>query len=218
MKFNRKLETSFTDITELDKDQFITAVKEKVRYYRLHNFCYLQGPDGKICYLLDNSHAFTVKEVITEHESRLVEPTSILDDTGAETMASVAARFCSYDEFELHDVGLSHLTIDACVSVSLREEIAIRISHTPDFDELPGQIYFMTILETCHASASLDVKGTHESYDKLRLVDYPEENVSALASADLKYLKIMNTDYAANVKTGSKLLTNIVCTNNYPTQ
>ena len=91
MKFNGKLETLCTDITKLDKDQFITAVKEKVRYYGLHNFFYLRGPDGKMCYLLDNSHAFTVKEVITEHESRLVEPTAILDDTGAETMASVAA-------------------------------------------------------------------------------------------------------------------------------
>ena len=73
----------------------------------------------------------------------------------------------------MYDVGLSRLAIEACVSVSLREEIAIRFSHTPDFDELPGQIYFMMILETCHASASLDVKGAHESYDKLRLVDYP---------------------------------------------
>ena len=33
MKFNGKLKTLCTDITELDKDQFITAVKEKVRYY-----------------------------------------------------------------------------------------------------------------------------------------------------------------------------------------
>ena len=173
MKFNGKLETLCTDITELDKDQFITAVKEKVRYYGLHNFFYLRGPDGKMCYLLDNSHAFTVKEVITEHESRLVEPTAILDDTGAETMASVAARFRSYDEFELYDVGLSRLAFEACVSVSLREEIAIRFSHTPDFDELPGQIYFMMILETCHASASLDINGAQELYGKLRLVDYP---------------------------------------------
>ena len=40
IKFNGKLETSCTDITKLDKDQFITVVKEKVRYYGLHNFFY----------------------------------------------------------------------------------------------------------------------------------------------------------------------------------
>ena len=107
-------------------------MKEKVRYYGLHNFFYLQGPDGKMCYLLDNSYAFTVKGVITEHASRLVELTAILDDTGSETMATIAARLCSYDEFELYDVGLSRLAIEACVSVSMREEIAIRFSHTPD--------------------------------------------------------------------------------------
>ena len=67
----------------------------------------------------------------------------------------------------------------------------------------------MMILETCHASVSLDVKGAQESYGKLRLVDYPGENVSTLASAALKYLKIMNTDYAMNVKTGGKLLTKV---------
>ena len=33
--------------------------------------------------------------------------------------------------------------------------------------------------------------------------------MSSLASAALKYLKIMNTDYAMNVKTGSKLLTKV---------
>ena len=82
-------------------------------------------------------------------------------------MASVAAQLCSYDEFELYDVGLSRLTTDACVNVNLREEIAIRFSHTPDFDELPGQIYCMMILETCHAPASLDVKGAQEFYNKL---------------------------------------------------
>ena len=65
------------------------------------------------------------------------------------------------------------------------------------------------ILETSHASASLDVKGAQESYDKLQLVDYPGENSSALASAALKYLKIMNTDYAMNIKTGNKLLTKV---------
>ena len=136
-----------------------TAVKEKVRYYGLHNFFYLRGPDGKMCYLLDESYAFTVKEVITEHESRLIEPTAILDDTRDETVASITAQFRSYDEFEFYDVGLSRLAVEACVSVSLREKIAIRFSHTPDFDELPGKIYFMMILGTCHASASLDVKG-----------------------------------------------------------
>ena len=61
IEFNGNLETSCTDITELDKYQFITAVKEKVRYYGLHNFFYLRGPDGKLCYLLNRAHAFTVK-------------------------------------------------------------------------------------------------------------------------------------------------------------
>ena len=55
----------------------------------------------------------------------------------------------------------------------------------------------------------LDVKGAQELYDKLQLVDYLGENVSTLASAALKYLKITNTDYAMNIKTGSKLLTKV---------
>ena len=104
MKFNGKLETSCTYITEIDTDQFIIAVKEKARYYGLHNLLYLPGLDGKMCYLLDTSYDITVKEVITEHKSRLVEPTAILDDAGDEIVASVRARFRSYDEFELYGV------------------------------------------------------------------------------------------------------------------
>ena len=80
MKFNGKLETLCKDITKLDKYQFINALKDKVRYYKLRSFFYLQGQDGKMCYLLDNSRSFTVKEMMTEHESHLIEPTAIMDD------------------------------------------------------------------------------------------------------------------------------------------
>ena len=68
---------------------------------------------------------------------------------------------------------------------------------------------FMMILEMCHVSVSLDVKGTQESYDKLQLVDCLGENLSTLSSATLTYIKITNTEYAMHVKKGRKLLAKV---------
>ena len=40
-------------------------------------------------------------------------------------MVSVAVQLRSYDELELYDVDLSRLAIEACVSISLHEDIEI---------------------------------------------------------------------------------------------
>ena len=97
------------------------------------------------------------------------------------------------------------MAIESLITLRLREAVSTRFSHINDFDNLPGQIYFMMILETCNISISMDVTDAEQSFNNLQLSDYPGENVSALATDALKYIKIMNGAYSLPLRTGSKL-------------
>ena len=96
----------------------------------------------------------------------------VVDSGGDETPTSVINRFKCYDDFELDDVGLSRLAVEALLSVSLREKLETRFSHYPRFQNLPGQIIFMMVLDTCNASAEIDVEGAHKSFDALSLSSF----------------------------------------------
>ena len=77
-KFNGKLEVSdSTSKTEMDKEDFFETLKDKVAFYGLHNFFYLPSTDGTMLLLLTDSYAFSLKEVTTEFESRLIEPAPV---------------------------------------------------------------------------------------------------------------------------------------------
>ena len=137
-------------------------------------------------HLCDDYHAFTLQEVIEDYNIRLTEHTAVVDSSRAETEESKINRFRTYDEFELYDRGISRLSVEACVSVSLKEKVKVRFSHKKYFEVFPGQVYFMMVLDTCHTSASMDIDGANKSFAAMILKDYPGENVAALATAALK--------------------------------
>ena len=149
LKFDGKLEISSNQdlgLKELDKEQFLDAVKEHVTYYGLQSFFCLPHA-GKMRSLIDNLHLFTLEDVQLEYESRLIEPSIVLDATGiSETPDSRNARFRSFDKYELCDRSLSRLAVDSLVTVAFHRIIAVRFSHVEIFDLLPGQTYLTIVL------------------------------------------------------------------------
>ena len=200
------------EVTKAESNELDTAVKDQVSFYGLQNFFYLPGPDGVMTSLLGDTHSFTLHNVLDEYRARLITPEKITKEDGTETKESALARYRAYDEFELYDIALSRLAIEALITAPLREKVAIRFSHIDDFEDLPGQIYFMMILDVCHASEAMDIDGAIDEFRSLSLSDFPGENVSALATKALKLIKIMNRAYAMDVKTGSSLIKKVTNT------
>ena len=100
----------------------------------------------------------------------------------------------------MYDQGLSRIVVELCVSIAMRKKLTTKFSHIDDFDIFHGKVYVIMILQTCHASASLDIKGVEELFRKLRLSNLPGENVSRLAIAALKFITMMNTEYIMDIK------------------
>ena len=209
LKFNGNLDLTACTDSEFDKEGFIRAVKEKVKFYGLHTFFYLPDTAGTMKALLDSPHDFTFDEVTDEYKRRLTEPHPVLDTGGSETPESVIDRFKTFDEYELADRSLSRLCVECLVSTNFREKVIHRFSHLTDFEVLPGQLYFMMIFDTCMASASVDIGGAITQFTSLSLSSFPGENIASFSIAALKLIKIMNTAYSMDVKTGSKLLRKI---------
>ena len=162
--------------------------------------------------LVKNTHLFTLEDVINEHDSRLTEPSAIVDLNGTETEESVLARHRAYDCYELYDMALSRLAIEALLTARLCDEIRTRFSHVADFEDLPGNIYFMMILETCNISVLMDVKGAQDDLTTLELSSFAGENVSAFAISTLKLIKIMSNAYSLPLCTGSDILRKVTKT------
>ncbi len=94
MKFNGKLEATASDINEFDKEQFIRALMDKVRFYGLETFLYLPNSSGRMVSLMTEYHAFTVNKILDEFRARAgTEPLPIFTNAGIETEASRINRF-----------------------------------------------------------------------------------------------------------------------------
>ena len=132
--------------------------------------------------------------------------------SGNETPASFVKRFREYDTYELDDIVFSRLVVESCISARLRVEVETRFSHMNDFDDLPGQVYFMLVLDTCHASAASDIEEAKDSFKSLQLASYAGENIAALSTAALKCIKIMQTGYALDYNLGTDLLSKVTST------
>ena len=209
IKFDGKLElsTSATIPTELDKDEFIKSLKDKVSYYGLQTFFYLPGSNGTMLSLLDHAHSFSLQDVIAEFQDRCRTPKIKFEaDLFTVTQLSKASALKAYDEYEQYDFALSRLVVESIVTTSFRRKVETRFSHEEDFDDLPGQVYFMMILEACNASASLDIDGATKKIRELSLSSFPGENVSDLATTALKLINIMDGAYAMPVNIGSTLI------------
>ena len=207
LKFKGKLDMANVGTSELDKDQFMTKVKKNMKYYGLQTWFYLPDDDGIMRFLLTDIHLFTLDKVMTEFKSRLTEPLVVIGaSTGVETTLSQKRRLRCYDCYELWDMAISRLAVESLVGIELRDKIEVRYSHIEDFDDLPGQIFYMMVMETCHASTAMDVDSASTAYEKLNLKSYAGENVGALATDALRHIKVMQTAYAIPVTVGSSLL------------
>ena len=58
------------------------------------------------------------------------------------------------------DRALSCLVIESLVSPSLGEFINTCFSQYEDFNNFPGQVYFIVIIDACNASASIVIEGS----------------------------------------------------------
>eukprot|EP00979_Chaetoceros_neogracilis_P007259 scaffold1521_cov271-Chaetoceros_neogracile.AAC.67 len=124
IKFHGKLETTPDCTTEYDKEEFLTALKEQVNYYGLHNFFAMPATDGTMHNLLSSSHLFELEDVLTEYNSRVIQNDPVVDAVSLiETDVSIAACFRQYDVFELFDQALSRLVVESLLSTSFREVI-----------------------------------------------------------------------------------------------
>jgi hypothetical protein len=212
VKFNGKMETSKTSSsngsrTELDKEEFISEVQDMVQRYGLQSFFSIPGSGNTMKNLTTEPHSFTFTEVLEEHESRnRDEPPSTFDSTQTELLSSVVDRFKCYDVFEIDDFNLSRLVIESLISADLRQKVKTRFNHFKDFAYLPGQVYFMMILEVCNASFTFDIDGARTSLTSIKLVDYPGENISDFADESLRLIKILQGGYSLPYQLGSQLL------------
>ena len=191
---------------EMNKDEFVQEIRASVRKFGLESFFCLPDRSGKMKFLVTSSHLFTLEDVLDEHASRLEdEPQAIVDANGTETRDSVLARFKKYDDFERCDLSLSRLVVENLVGPELRQKIFNRFDHREDFDYLPGQVYFMMVLDVTHASVHVDLEDARTNLRDIELLSYPGENVADFADACLRYWKVLIMGFYVEYTWGSQL-------------
>jgi len=85
------------------------------------------------------------------------------------TSASELIRKKAYGEYEWYDIALSRLIVESLLSPSYRETIKTHFSHHDNFKELPGQVYFMMVLNACNKSAAIDIESAEIKFNELSL-------------------------------------------------
>ena len=218
LKFDGKLDTSSssTSKTELDKKQFIHALRDLVQRFGLQTFFYMPNSNltGMISVVTD-SHLVTLEAVIQEHKDRLNDPLPVFSRavdgslTTTELASSTSARFRCYDEYERNDIALSRLAVECLISETLRGEVETRFEHDPLFHEYAGQVYYMMVLEVVNASTTHDIDAASKAFDTLSLDTFPGENINKFSTEALRLIHIMRGAYALPYQLGSKLLSKV---------
>ena len=215
IQFNGSLEiASGSTLGELDQREFLLSTKEMVQRYGFHSFFSMPLGAREMLSLAENSHKFTVDDVIAEYEARVQpEALPLLDSVShMETASSVVNRYRSYDDFERGDLALSRLAMESLVTPAFRTTVHTRFSHLADFDDFPGQVYFMMVLDVANTSVAYDIEAAETSFKNLQLSSYPGENISTLSTEALRLIKIMKTGYSLRVSLGSELLEKVTKT------
>ena len=177
---------------ELDKADFLRALRTIIGRFSLETFFYLPLA-GSMQFLVDDSHHFTIDAVIMEHKDRW-------DNT---------EDFKGYDVYERGETYLSHLAVDSLLSCALESKVLIRYGHYDDFEDVPGQVYLMMVLNLCNASADHDIEAATITCGKLSLAEYPGENVEHFATEALRLIKIMQGGCALPYMLGTDLLVKV---------
>ena len=110
-----------------------------------------------------------------------------------------------YDDYERADVYLSRLAVESLMTSALDAKVLIRYEHYEDFEDLPGQVYFMMVLDVCNASADHNIEAATKSFGNLTLKDYPAENIDDFATEALRLIKIVHGGYALPYNLGLDL-------------
>ena len=210
-KFNGSLNTSASaSTTELNKTHFEEELSRLIKMLGLQNFFYVLSHDQtQMIYLPENAHKVTIGHVIGEYQDRLIEPDAEYT-TGPngliDLQESITARFICYDSFELNDIHLSCLAVDALISAAIRLQVTTRFRHDPNFEDYPGSVLLMMIYEVVNASTSLDISHALKDFEALVLVNYPGENISTFIDEVLRLIHILECAYALPYQLGSQLL------------
>ena len=160
-KFNGKLEPVATSTTEIiGKERFVTLLQHRVEEHGQQTFYFMKDPKDTIVNMLTNVHSFTPEMVVKEFTVRL----AATDDSG-------------FDSYEKDEVTMSRLVVESLLTAEFYEKIFIRYGHRDDFKILSGACLLAMALETCNASASLDVDEATTAFTALTLDSYPGENV-----------------------------------------
>jgi hypothetical protein len=151
--FKGSIELTDSSPDELDKDRLIEKLNERDNHNGLQNLFAMPHPANpmRMTDVISDHHLFTIDAVTAEYESRQVEPIPVLV-AAVETPECIQARFRTYDEYEKLDIAFSRLLVEYLVSPDFRDKVKHRFSHVIGFEFLPGQIYFMMILDACNAS------------------------------------------------------------------
>ena len=210
-KFNGSLNTSASaSTTELNKTHFEEELSRLIKMLGLQNFFYVLSNDQtQMVYLPENAHKVTIEHVIGEHQDRLIEPDPeyiIGPDGRIESQESITARFICYDSFELNDIQLSRLAVDALISPVIRLQVTTRFRHDSNFEDYPGSVLLMMIYEVVNASTSLDISQAFKHFEDLVLANYPGENISTFIDEVLRLIHILECAYALPYQLGSQLL------------
>ena len=98
------------------------------------------------------------------------------------------------------------------ISRSLETKLQIRFGHLDDYDDAPGQILFMMILDICNASADKDIESATKLLRDLSLASYAGESIEEFATEAQRLIHIMVGGYALHYNTGSDLLMKVTKT------
>jgi hypothetical protein len=196
-KFNGKLEPVISSSTEIGKERFLTLLQRRVEEHGQETFYYLKDNKGKVVNMLTHVHSFTLEMVVNEFKHR----------KHADTTDGSA-----FDTYEKDEITMSRLVVESLLTAEFYDKIFIRYGHQDDFKKLSGACLLAMALETCNASASLDVDEATAAFNVLTLDSYPGENVADLMNKALKLVKIMKTGPSIPNNTGSRLLQKVTKT------
>ena len=149
---------------------------------------------------------FNLDKLIIEYKSRAIQLLPVFGSNNVKIPTSIAACIRSYDTYDLFDISLSRIIVEALIYPSFHKIIKIHFSHYAAFDDLPGQVYIMMVLYVCNSSILIDIEGASTPFESLALKDFRGEKLSALSTTAFKYIKIMKGVYALHSKLGTILL------------
>ena len=183
---------------QLGKVDFLQSLNSDIKVYGLEALFSPQALDGRAKLITENLHEFTLQCVTMDHSYR-----------------SRQANKCTrgYDIFETSDFSLSHELVKSYLSPKLYSDMQTAYTDIAEFAYLPGQVLLMLSLEQTNNLVTYDIDEARKSFEALKLISYPGENIGDLVKDSLKYLRIMDGGYSLPYNVQSTFLYKVNATN-----